>query len=440
MVFLKNRLCPFGGIALAVLLIFTSQMLEGAWTTPIAISDSNSDQPSIAVDLSGNAVAVWQGFDGDNYVIQSSKLPYIGSWSQITTLSISGQDAQGCRVAVDSLGNAVSVWSRFDGYYSIIQGAKSSLNGSWSTPVNISESGANAEAPEIAMDYIGTVRNAVAVWHRYNESNFIVQSSQLASGGNWSTPDNLSASGQDSLIPEVFVDLYGNAVSIFSKYNGSVFSTSAVYQLQAQNWGSSYTLSTPSQPSNGPSVAMDSGGNAVAVWSEFNGTKYVVKSSKLPYGGSWSTPKILSNSSEDAFSPSVGMSADGTTVVAWIGFNGSNYIAQVSSSSFLGSWSTPDNLSSSGEDVSNIVLKINTLGHAVVVWDQTDGTDSSIYSASYTPTILGGSWSSAMKASSQGEFAYFPVVGVDSVGNAVAIWLQFDGIGYVVYGSTLAFL
>ncbi len=434
MVFFKNYLQCFGGIALAALVISDSQMLEAAWTTPVVISDSISDQPNIAVDLSGNAVAVWQGFDGNNYVIQSSKLPYSGNWSQITTLSSAGQDAQGCRVAIDSSGNAVSSWSRFDGNYSIIQSASLPYNSSWSQSVNVSLSGANAEAPELAMDYIGSVGNAVLVWHRYNGSNFIVQGSQLESGGSWSTPDNLSASGQDAFIPEVAVDSNGNAITIFSRYNTSEFTSCTVSLLHGQNWSSSSTLSNPSQPANGPQVALDPSGNAVAVWSEFNGTNYVIKTSNLPYGSSWSTVQSLSDSSQNAFAPSVSLDGDGNAVVAWLRFDGSNYIVQAAVASFGGSWSTPVNLSSSGEDANNVMVKMNSAGQALVVWDQTSATDSCVYSASYS---IGGTWGSTESVSSRGNFARFPSVGLDSSGNAVAVWLQFDGTKDVVYGSSL---
>ena len=40
--------------------------LQAAWTTPVEICQTYVDQPSITVNASGNAVAVWQGYDGSN--------------------------------------------------------------------------------------------------------------------------------------------------------------------------------------------------------------------------------------------------------------------------------------------------------------------------------------------------------------------------------------
>ena len=123
-----------------------SQNLNAGWTTPVAISSTISDQPDIAVDSTGNAVACWQGFDGSNYIIQSAVQPKGGSWSTLVTLSASGENAQDAEVDVDQKGNAVAIWSRYDGLNAIIQSSQLPYGGSWSTPINISSTGANADS------------------------------------------------------------------------------------------------------------------------------------------------------------------------------------------------------------------------------------------------------------------------------------------------------
>lgn len=66
------------------------------------------------------------------------------------------------------------------GFGAVMLGVVSSpavaATGSWSTPVNLSASGANAQKPQISVDAAG---NAIAVWQRDNGSNYIVQTSTL---------------------------------------------------------------------------------------------------------------------------------------------------------------------------------------------------------------------------------------------------------------------
>ena len=141
----------FNSKAMGIVLInlisyFSFQFVDASSSTPLSISSTISDQPDISVDSAGNIVVIWQSFDGNNYVIQASALPVNGSWSTPVTLSSSGNDAENPIIDHDSSGNVVAVWSRYDGSNSVIQSAQLPIGGSWSTPVNISASGGNADS------------------------------------------------------------------------------------------------------------------------------------------------------------------------------------------------------------------------------------------------------------------------------------------------------
>lgn len=425
-----------GKVSAAFLLTISTGSMEAAWTTPTAISSSNSDQVQVIVAPAGDAVAVWQGYDGINYVIQSSSLPFGGSWSSFQTLSAPDWDAQAPSVAVDRLGNAVSVWSRFDGNYSIVQGAKLPYGGSWSAPVNISSSGANADSPKIAMDDLGTIGNAVAVWHRFNGTNFIVQSSELHQGGSWSPATNITPSGQDALIPNVAVDPNGNALAICARYDGTDFTSRSAIALQGENWGPSFVISEPGLTVSGGSLSLDFEGDGTMVWSQFDGANFVIQASVVPYGGSASAPQTLSLPGQDAYTPMIDADLAGHAVVVWVRFDGSNYIAQSVTRQLDGSWSTPVDLSHLGVSVVNVGVAVDVSGNAVAIWDETDGTNFAVYSAGAS---YNGTWSAPANVSTPGNYAYRPSVAIDSSGNAVAIWLEFDGTDSFVWGSSLSF-
>lgn len=408
--------------------------VDADWSTPVAISTTVSDQPTIAVDSSGNAVLAWQGYDGSNYVIQSASLPYGGNWSTPVNLSSGGFDAQSPSIGIDYLSNAVVVWSRYNGWNSIVQGATLPLQGSWTSSVNISESGQNATSPKVSLNPAGTVSNAVAVWQRYNGSNFIMQASNLPNMGVWTTPTSISVSGQDALVPTVAVDLEGNAAAVCSRYDGSNFTSRAASYFSNQTWSSSFTLSTPGATASQQSLGMDSNGNSVIVWSYFNGSNSIIQSSNLHFGDGWSSATDISTLTEDSYIPQIAVDSTGRATVVWTGFNGTNFVAQAASADASGVWGSPIVISANGADVNNISIAVDPSGNVTALWDYNDGVNSSIQSATLP---LGGSWSTPVTVSSVGDYAYLPVVALDGSGRAVAAWLETSGGNTFVYGATM---
>ena len=73
-----------------------------------------------------------------------------------------------CVIAVDPSGNAVAVWTRNDGTNGRIQAAYRPAGGSFGTPATISDPGGDASAPHVSMDNSG--RAAIA-WARDDGSN-----------------------------------------------------------------------------------------------------------------------------------------------------------------------------------------------------------------------------------------------------------------------------
>jgi hypothetical protein len=113
---------------------------------------------------------------------------------------------------------ATAVWSRYDGSNYIIQSSTSQSGGAWSTPVDLSATGEAAHDAQVTVSSTGL---ATAVWERYDGSRYIIQSSTSQSGGAWTTPVNLSAAGANAYSAQVTVDSTGLATAIWSRYGGS---------------------------------------------------------------------------------------------------------------------------------------------------------------------------------------------------------------------------
>ena len=161
-----------------VLVALPAAALVGSWSTPADLSATGRDasEPQVTVSSTGLATAVWYSNDGSNNIIQSSTSLNGAAWSTPANLSVIGQYAYNPQVTVSSTGLATAVWYSNDGSNDIIQSSRSQSGGDWSTPADLSATGRNAYGPQVTVSSTGL---ATAVWYRYDGSNNIIQSSTL---------------------------------------------------------------------------------------------------------------------------------------------------------------------------------------------------------------------------------------------------------------------
>jgi hypothetical protein len=124
----------------------------GAWSGPeleVSAASIDAREPRLGIDAAGDAVAIWTYVTGSKRLIQGSLLPGGGSWTAPVDLSVSGQNAEEPWLAMNASGSAVAVWERPNGANEIIQSSflDASLrlqshsipaHGAAGTPVNFS--------------------------------------------------------------------------------------------------------------------------------------------------------------------------------------------------------------------------------------------------------------------------------------------------------------
>ena len=157
-----------------------SRALGGAWSAPLdLVSGEVFDTPAIAVDREGNATALWQQNDGSGWVVTSASRPAGGAWSTPVVLSDPTSSSWDPQVAVDLAGNATAIWSREAGGGRVVEAARRPARGEWSEPIGLSPRG-DAWNPQIAVDPAG---NATAAWSRKDGTSWIVQARGLDAAG-----------------------------------------------------------------------------------------------------------------------------------------------------------------------------------------------------------------------------------------------------------------
>lgn len=360
----------------------TLSFRAAAWSTVTDLSAVGQDaaDPQVAVDASGNAVAVWSRNDGANTIIQSRSKPLNMPWSIVTDdISAVGENASLPQVVLDPVGNAIAVWQRFNGLIpnvTAIEAATKPFNMAWTGAATLSTAGQNAIDPQIAIDPIG---NAIAVWSRFDGTHSIIQSAYYEFlNSTWQLQADLSAPGQDAAFPQVGISASSVSTATWQRSNGTnVIIQSATLLAPPFHfiWSTPVDVSPLGFNSSVSQIAVDLDGNAVAVWATFNGPMSTIQSSTLPFSGVWTTPVVLSNSQFSANLPQVGVDGAGNAVSIWE-YYASDTIIQSSTLAFgTAAWSTPTDLSIAGENSDTTQVSVNADGTAVVVWRRFNGSN-----------------------------------------------------------------
>jgi hypothetical protein len=160
------------------------------WSRVVTLSRGPGRLPEVGAGPHGHAVAVWVGPDAarEHAGIVAARRPrQDASWKPPVLISSAGVDNLEPQVAVDGTGNAMAVWVRAafqqdtlltgpSSGYVIQASALPSASSAWEAPVDLSARGANSGGAHVALEPGGT---GLAVWQRPlgEEGGTIVQAS-----------------------------------------------------------------------------------------------------------------------------------------------------------------------------------------------------------------------------------------------------------------------
>ena len=418
-------------LSLAALLALTGAtpvaFAADEWSVPDYLSDGGQNGFGYQVTTDGaTTTAVWvrndASFDGPADRIQTARSSDGGAtWSTAVTLSAPLFSAANPQVTTDGTTITV-VWERWNGAKTIIEVSSSTDAGAtWSTPQQLSPaSGGTSGYPQVTTD--GTRITAVWVW--FDSLNNRIQSASSTDGGaTWSTALSLPGTGLDAFFPQVVTN--GTSITALWRFGVSVLTASSTDG--GVSWIGDIFVSDADSVNTAfnPQLATD-GTTITATWIASDGFYDRVKSSVSVDGGlNWSTPAYLSESGENAESPSVA-AAFGVTTVSWLRpvGGGANRV-QVASTTDAGlTWSAPQTISS-GVQLS-VFPRVASNGRSITVtWAQVEDAVYRIRAASSIDD--GASWSIPVDLSEAGDNAYTPQIAADGRTTAV-VWARADGV------------
>jgi PKD domain len=258
----------------------------GIPSAPVQLSDATESAlyPTVAMNDRGDTAVAWQRSDGTNEIAQMSFRPAGGVFSPPVSLSAPGQDAIFPRVAIDAAGDVTVAWARSNGTHQVAEAiTRSAATGTLSAVAPLSDATQSVEFPVVAMDGPG---DTVVAWQRHEGSDEIVQALTRPAGGGFGPVANVSEVGADALYPEVAMDGHGDPSVVWYRNSGVQIATGTPS-------GSFAKPQTIAFPAIYPDIAEDTAGDTLvgfysAIETPSAGAVY------RPAGGNFSGTVIVS--------------------------------------------------------------------------------------------------------------------------------------------------
>jgi uncharacterized protein YbdZ (MbtH family) len=257
----------------------TLDQADGEW---------NIFDPHIVQDARGNAIAVWEAFDGVRYKIWANRCTAGVGWRSPVQIEHNDLgDAYFPRVAIDAAGNATVVWEQSNGRYSSIWFNRYRVDTGWDTAslVNNDRLG-NAYAPQIALD---AKSNAMVVWQQFDGKQAHIFTNRYQLGSGWGRAIAIDTGSGYAAAPQLACDTRGNAMVVWHANDGQRTSIWANHFDSMHGWAKALSIeSKRTGNAYNPQISFQPDGTAVAAWQQLNGlhTQAWVRHYKTPTG--WS--------------------------------------------------------------------------------------------------------------------------------------------------------
>ena len=304
-----GRSCVLCGYSLGNA-VFSSRWLPGSgWEseTEVYRSVQYPDSTALGADGAGNTHVVWKDYlegSGVPRVFRSSRAPD-GAWEPGSVLSLTVRDQRNPDIAVDRSGNFVAIW---DQYNFGLHFADRPAGGPWG-PGQIITSQYGYDSA-IAVDQAGA---AYAIWAAVNPND--IWSAYRPPGGVWNAAvkvnDETPNASQNG--PSIAVDGNGAVYAAWADYRNSLTLADVyfAYRQPGGPWSPNLRVTAPMTCTNAhPAIAADPAGNVFLVWANCQGVFLVLRD----LTGMWSTPVKVSNLGDE---PSIALSPSGDVHVIW---------------------------------------------------------------------------------------------------------------------------
>lgn len=400
------------------------------WGVAAKIDASNdaASVPRIGVDGAGNVIAVWTQDDGLGNANDIWANRYGSSgWGAASNLTNTGivdaGDAVSPQLAVNASGDAIAVWAQEDGGGVRHIWASVLSNGVWGAAARIDNNTNDADDPQIGL---GANGNAIAVWVQddgLGNNNRDVWASQYTVVGGWQMAVSVDNSSADASAPQIALDGSGNGFAVWIQ---ALRVQSNRFDPLIPGWGAAASIQSIAEDAAEARIAADENGNAIAVWSQISATQTHIWANRYA-NAIWEGAQKIETNAGDSAAPQIAMNATGNALVVW---------EQAVTPPRLDIWSARFNALSNSWGNAQLIeaddtgdaraaqVAINANGNGFAVWEQSDQQRVNIRSNRFS---AGAGWGTVQFVETADGPADSPGVVLTANGSAIAVWVQDDG-------------
>ena len=424
-------LCACGGSVAGdsiPIVITATNTTTAAENTAERIDSGTGDRynPEIAINSNGNAVAVWEQFDGNNYSIWANR--FDGThWGTAEQINTKAQLASLPQVVINSDDTAVAVWEQPDGVHSSIWA--NSFDGShWGTAERLDSTLKKADDLQIA---IVSSNNVSVVWHQFDGTNHSIWTNHH-DGNSWGTAQQIDSGTGAAEYPQIATDGRGHAIAVWSQFDDAGNNTLWANDYDGSDWWNAWQIGDRSTTSACyPKVAMDKNDHVIVVRSCIGDGILVNEFIK----GRWTKKWIDSGSGGAPIDQQISMNSD-HAIVVWRQYGDTSFSIRGISLDDQSIWEWVNVTLDTGLALGPQVV-IDSAGNALAVWYQSDkrGLHNRIWSNRFNGDFWGNP--EQVDVGTGTSPSYKPQVAANSSGRAMVVWYQTNGTKSSVWARQL---
>lgn len=406
--------------------------VESGWgiAEKIEMEDlGDTSEPMLVVDHRGNVTAVWFQWDGVQNKQWANRYTVSRGWGKAEKIQLEARGSVGVSsLVVDAKGNVMAVWMQSDGTRDNQWANHYSLGMGWGKARKIeTDNLGSVSKASVVIDDFG---NVTAVWQQSDGTRNNQWANRYAVKGGWGKAQKIETENQGSVEPPVLaIDPKGNVMALWSQWDGVRSNQWGNRYLVGSGWGKAEKVENEDFGNvDKPVLVVDLSGNVTAVWPQWNGKRSDQWSNRYTVGSGWGQAKKLGREGlGHVNNPVLTVDTTGNVMAVWRQWNGSRNNLWSNRYRVGTGWGSAEKLEyeTSGNSSGDIVLAVDSTGDISAVWTQSDGKRDNQWANRYT---VGVGWGTAQKIESEDlGNASDPTLVVDHSGNVTIVWSQSDG-------------
>jgi hypothetical protein len=345
------------------------------WSAPTLLetNEGTIEFETMAANAAGYAVAVWRQHDGTRYNVWANRfVPGMGAgtgWGTAVMIEASDDFGGGAipQVAVDAAGNAIAVWTMDSG----IMSNRYTMGVGWGSTVLLTEPMALASSydPSIGIDGSGNATLVFPVSIGVTSTPAIWARRYTSAGWSAAIPLEPFTAGVASSPAKIAVNASGEAMALWVRRNAANINTLWASRYTSAGWSAASSVTTSDVINNGVhQIAIDSAGNAMAVWVQGSTTANILFN-RYTVGTGWGTAtSIRSDVTESASGVKLAFDGSNNAVAVWQQADPAVGCRVWSSRYGTGAWAAPTRFDFAAQGCGSPSLSVNAAGNAVAAW------------------------------------------------------------------------